>query len=103
MTRASRRPAAGGEHDDSLYVLIRSGPPLTGDRYGRSNARTEVTATYRCPHEARRVFIDTRLRPETEWAELVAVDGRGSMRRLAWFGPGRDPLNRQEMEPIMRA
>jgi hypothetical protein len=46
------------------------------------------------------VFIEMRLRRDIDSAELVALDGRGSAKRIAWFGPDRDLQQPQQTKEL---
>jgi hypothetical protein len=52
------------------------------------DGRRRLVAAFGCEAEARNAFVALRLqsRDERDWAELVAVDGTGKLRRICWFG-----------------
>ena len=51
----------------------------------------DLVAAFDSEQEARKAFSALRLsRPgHDEWAEMVALDGRGQVHQLLWFGAGR--------------
>ena len=53
-----------------------------------SDGRRRLVAAFGCESEARNAFVELRLqsRDQRDWAELVAVDDTGKLRRLCWFG-----------------
>jgi hypothetical protein len=73
--------------DDALVYVVTSSPFPTGRRPDWPTVHGVLRSSFPSEHEARQVFIEMRLRRDIDWAELVALDGRGSVKRIAWFGP----------------
>jgi hypothetical protein len=56
---------------------------------GRGPARGgagDLLATFESETRARDAFVALRRRGEASWAQLVALEARGGVKRLAWFG-----------------
>ena len=102
MTRA--KPTTEAKRaDDALVYVVTSSPFPTGRRPDWPTVHGVLRSSFPSEHEARQVFIEMRLRRDIDWAELVALDGRGSVKRLAWFGPDRDLEHQQTKELKMQA
>lgn len=102
MTRANPTTKAK-RADDALVYVVTSSASRAGSRPDWPTVHGVLRSSFPSEHEARQVFIEMRLRREMDWAELVALDGRGSVKRIAWFGPDRDHQHRPTKEQNMHA
>ena len=103
MTRANPTTEPERADDALIYVVISSPSPAGGRPADWPTVHGVLRSSFPSEHEARQVFIETRRRRDTDWAELVALDGRGSAKRIAWFGSDPDLHHRQTKEQNMQA